>query len=748
MRLSRTLYKTEKVDLLLYAEAPAWLGELIEFGRDALPAVPPWLTLSLRTDAVHPPPAQEVFEALKLHDVFLCPAGSDAPHLETWVDACRKADVPLRVQWTPPFAGDFDPEALADRMASWGAVAVNVGLSDPFSRAPLSPLPDNSVGSMNALAAAVDARGIESNLYGLPFCHVTEENRVRAGNSPQFFLDHQQYVEGAYDTARRLYGRKPRAAGRAIALMLARNQTWWNPLDDWFSKILYVYLPVLNRGVNYLRRYTRHIHHPASTPKELKPLEAPVAASRPRAAGPECARCRWVRICDGITPEVSRLLPALAPQAEPGEVIRHPLHFSLNQRKHYDSVDARRRRLGEELEELAREAKAIVTNRPPDQRIRSGEYGAERPYCECMSGAVRWHSISNTERLSNGHGPYTPPVTFAVSLGGGGMADSVGFAFWGGARILCPMVAPSHELILHIAADGRYVLLRDGHPLYPAEFSGPYFAPLRLGSLLPMRLALWNIDGNIMTQEIHVWKGDHTGLPDPDRVRYSILIVSTRFSRRLQATLQSIAHQRGIELDRLEVIVAYVPGLDATDDVIDSFRAAHPELRILRSPFPPDRTRSKGYMINESLKSAAGEWIVLLDSDILLPPDMFRQIDARRDEAVFMAPDGRHMLDAATTGRVLLGELTPWNDWDALVAQAPEYRAREALGVPIGFCQVVKASCFERVRYREYEHFEGADYDFGREMRKVFGDELRLEGTPVLHMDHGGSQWVGTVKHY
>ena len=69
-----------------------------------------------------------------------------------------------------------------------------------------------------------------------------------------------------------------------------------------------------------------------------------------------------------------------------------------------------------------------------------------------------------------------------------------------------------------------------------------------------------------------------------------------------------------------------------------------------------------------------------------------------------------------------------------------EFRHREADGVPIGFCQAVRTSCLDKVQYAELDHFEGADWAFGYYMRKEFGQEVRLSGVPVLHLDHGGSQ--------
>jgi len=151
-------------------------------------------------------------------------------------------------------------------------------------------------------------------------------------------------------------------------------------------------------------------------------------------------------------------------------------------------------------------------------------------------------------------------------------------------------------------------------------------------------------------------------------------------------------------------------------------------------------------VINESVRAASGEWIVLLDADTILAPNMFAKMEEVADTSDFIVPDGRKMLTAETTARVLLGELQPWRDWEALLESPGEYRLREADGVPIGYFQCVRKTCMKKVQYMELDHFEGADWWFGYHMRESFGQETRLSGVPVLHLEHGGSQWYGTQK--
>jgi hypothetical protein len=307
------------------------------------------------------------------------------------------------------------------------------------------------------------------------------------------------------------------------------------------------------------------------------------------------------------------------------------------------------------------------------------------------------------------------------------------------------MTQTRHTVTLFCDEEGRYVLLRDGQVVEPMGVPGVYGVPYRLPDIVGIQVAIWGILEKLAVTPVRVWQGAPSVETVPARASYSVVLFCTRFSRRLESVLLSIAHQRDFDLEKLEVIVGYVPGLDGTEDVIDSVRLAHPELRVVHSTFPAQNARSKGYVLNESLKMAAGEWIMLLDADTLIPPDMFAALDAVKGEQAFVSPVGRAMLDREATAKILLGEIRPWECWQELVDAAPELRDSEAKGVPIGYCQCFRASCLEKVRYAEYDHFQGADFEFGAAMRKHFGMEYRLP-KPVLHLDHGGSHWYGTLK--
>jgi hypothetical protein len=757
VRLNRDVYKTEKMDVFVWGFDRGRLVSLAQHARDLD------VKISLRTDCTEPPGPLGPLGDFGLFDVFLTPRSVRAEHLDAWFEACRAANLPVRLQIQAPFAGDLDVENAAERIVRGSVVVANVTLSDSFLDLPTcadAKEGSRTVDQMNALVKALDARGIEANLLFLPLCLVSPENLIRAANSSQFFLDHQQYHMLAYEMAAKILKCSPNAAGKALTIPMGRGSAWtWyidNKLLQWLLEGHWKHIALL-----VWRKLTRTLR---IVPGEPKPIEESVSAyerevERVRrkadaALGPLCSRCSLRRICDRETERFKRILPGLSviPQKIPvagaenpeDAVVPSQQHFCAKQPKYYDPVDAARVAFSDRFSSLAKEAGNILRYTPPTREIDSADYEIEGQWTHKMPGGNRWYSFTSSEKLSTALTRVAPPFTIAVTFGGG-IADFVGFSFGRHCKLMCPMETYTHQVALHVDADGYFVLMRDGIPVRPTEYEGGQYIPVRLAGVLEPRITIWNIDGAIVTQTVLLWQGG----PDASalsRVKYSVIIVSTRYSRRLQAVLTCLAHQEGIDLDRIEVIISYVPGIDATDDIIESMKLTHPKLRIVRAPFAEGDARAKGFLINETLDVASGEWVVLLDSDILIHPRTFARIEEVADAARFIYPDGRKMLTPAETARVLLGEIKPWQDWDRLFDGPGEFRRFEADGVPIGFFQCVRRSCMDEVPYLEMDHFEGADWYFGYNIREHFGEEKRLTGLPVLHLDHGGSQWYGTQK--
>jgi hypothetical protein len=461
--------------------------------------------------------------------------------------------------------------------------------------------------------------------------------------------------------------------------------------------------------------------------------------------GPTCATCKFQRVCAHQTERFLKRLPGVPIAAQAGEHVATVCPKGVERPRYYDAMDQQRLEWPERALELAEEARHLTLKQPHTREISTDTYDIQGRYTHHMPGAVRWVSLSTHELWSTSLPHLTPPFTLSLTFGGG-IASHIGFAFGRFARIMCPMVDFSHRLILHVDAEGHYVLLRDGMLVRPSEFEGETGVPVRLAGRVEPRIAILNIDGQILTQTLLLWEPKPPAQPRK-KPKYSVVLVNSRYTRRLQAALLSLAHQRDFDLSQLEVLVCYIPGLDATDDLIDSMRAAYPELSVLRIPFAEDCMKAKGFMLNESIPSTAGDWVLLMDADIALPPDTFSRIEAVEASTHFIAPDGRVMLSPETTGAILLGKLTPWDDCAAILEKEKDIRHREAQGVPIGFFQCVRREVFQKTGYAELNHFEASDWHFGSSVQKLFGKETRLEGFNVFHLDHGGSQWYGTTKH-
>ena len=742
MRYTRLVLNAEKVDVLAYGSTTALLPDLLACGTEI------GCRVSLRTDATSPPRDLAAAKAAGLWDLLLCPSSLKDATFRNWLVEAHAADVPIRLQLAWAALNDETVPLLATLAMDFGIRHVSIVPGDAFATTDEPPAHRDITALVPSLIRQLETNGTEVSVHGLPFCSVDEGVWPNLLNSRQRALDHNHYIPTAWTLAKSIYRHRVYMAEKMIRMLLGRHTLSRNPVDE-------ILLPfVINRSHRYLvnrlvRRLTEHLNVTKSVPKalqrskydevlqekaELDSIYIPLA----------CESCRLRKICDHNSLNGAPLLNHFAAKPIDGELVVSPLHFAEVQPKYYDAVDALRADDLAQPQELADEALHILTQTQPTRAYTSADYKVIDCFSEQMEGGLKWWSVTNTEKLSTPLGTFTPPLTISVEVGAG-IADYIGFSFGRHCKIVCPMEAYRHTLSLHVNAEGRYVVLRDGKAVPPVAFDGTHNLPLRLGEVLQPQLSIWNIDDCVLTQGLKIWN-DAKPIEAPP-AKYSVIIVSTKFTRRLQAVLRNIAHQQGIDISQIEIIVAYVPGLDATDDLIDSLNLTFPELRIVRSPFAEKHATAKGLLINESFKLSQGEWIMLLDSDTLLPPDYFARIEAVSDTEHFIAPDGRRLLTRETTARILLGEIEPWNTWDSLLSDAGEFRHRETRGIPVGFCQCFRAEYLTKHPYLEMDHFEIADMHFSMDVLKDIGEEHRLSGAPVLHLDHGGSQWYGTKKH-
>jgi len=96
----------------------------------------------------------------------------------------------------------------------------------------------------------------------------------------------------------------------------------------------------------------------------------------------------------------------------------------------------------------------------------------------------------------------------------------------------------------------------------------------------------------------------------------SIVIPAYNEAQRLEASLNSVlGYLRPGAFRPFEVVVVDDGSTDDTAQVVERFRAAHPEVRLLSNP----GNRGKGYAVRHGVLEAGGDWILVSDADLSAP---------------------------------------------------------------------------------------------------------------------------------
>jgi hypothetical protein len=397
--------------------------------------------------------------------------------------------------------------------------------------------------------------------------------------------------------------------------------------------------------------------------------------------------------------------------------------------------------------DLVMTARDVAANLAAATEIKSSAYGLSNAPFDKMNGSIKWWSAFHERLLTSTVLRLIDPP-FTISARFAGEADYIGFSFAANAQIMCPMTAESHRLVLHVSASGDYVLLKDGKPERPLHMAGMIHRAGRVPPGIELRLASYGYRLRLITQEVLLWEtaGEDVLPASSEPLDLSVIVVCTKYSRRLSLLVKSIAQQRDFDLRKAELLVAHVPGLDGTEDLLDCASLAWPALRIVPIRFPPDQQTSKGLMINLCVRRASGRRILVADADVIFPPDVFHRLETEYRDERCVAVAGRKMLDKKTTADLLLGLRDPMREFQELASGPGELRILEAKGTPIGFFQCVRRADFAEVNYEEMPHFEGADYRFASTMGSRFGGWTIIRDAVVLHLDHSGSRWFGTDR--
>ncbi len=748
IRMSKAVFKVDKIDFQFDDDSVSLWDAVLDFAlSESLgisPRIPDTLSAAAMSHVLQSP----------ITDVCLYADPAAPDELEHAIEKVKSFNYGIRVLLTGAFHSVNNIENFAQKIMQ--ADAVHIAAYDALiPNAPRQWSVEDcvkSIQTMNALTKYLRSHNIDVSIIGLPFCQVDEENHPYALNRGQFFYDHQQYVLDSYVFAERIIRFKSSRLHKTTESKLSRRTSPLSGIDGalfpWIIDYprLYVRTWILHKFLRHLRLpWRKPMPLPAVRPNYENELDNMLREKRKNFEKP-CTGCCYLRICDYRTKQFRKHFAGIGVRPVEGELILTAPSQVCDHKRYYDQLDENRLDINDHIVDFAKATQNALLHDAPTREIVCDDYSIEGRYTHHMPGAVRWLSLSTGALESTILTKLEPPFILSYTLGGG-FASHAGFSFGRQIKIVCPLIDYSHRITLGVNKNGHYVLLRDGIITRPNEFDNAKLLPSRLPAVLEPRICLYNIDGLIFTQTVLLWEGERQKTLKSDSVKYSVLIISTRFTRRLQAALLSILRQQDISPDLVEIIIGYVPGIDATDDLIDSLIYSYPKARILRSPFPETHIKSKGFMINESLKMASGKWVLLMDADIVIPPDTIARIDVVEDDHHMIAPEGRKMLPPDITAKILLNELHPDIEHDDLLQGPGEIRKGEAEGVPIGFFQCVRKEIFESIQYMELDHFEFSDWHFGKNVIDLYGAEYRIKDFYVFHLDHGGSQWYGTHKH-
>ena len=106
-----------------------------------------------------------------------------------------------------------------------------------------------------------------------------------------------------------------------------------------------------------------------------------------------------------------------------------------------------------------------------------------------------------------------------------------------------------------------------------------------------------------------------------DRPFLSVVIPAYNEERRLPQTLQSIVDYLARQSYASEVIVVDDGSRDQTVQVVESFRAAHPSVALIRNDH-----RGKGYAVRTGMLAAQGHIVLFSDADLSTPIEEIAQL--------------------------------------------------------------------------------------------------------------------------
>lgn len=334
----------------------------------------------------------------------------------------------------------------------------------------------------------------------------------------------------------------------------------------------------------------------------------------------------------------------------------------------------------------------------------------------------------------------TPPYILEARVSG--PAGQIGFSF-GECQDFCVELPDNdpHNLRLEVSSNGKIRHLVDGEEkmgsrrdlgnlsVCPPAFieEGPVY--------LKTRQSLVKIHSISLSRQ------------RKDELGASVLVVSMGYARRLGILLRSLSKQT---VTGFEVLVGYDKTRDDTAWVIESIRRDF-GLRVRGFDFSDFSWKGcKADVMNTLLRQSRGDFVLITDADIVMPPDIIDHLLQARDMPHLSTK--RCLLPAEETSKILLGERDPIRHFDDTLREyedritkwgdiARKYEEEPALG----YFQWVQGDLARRIGYpNKWRKFSGSDDSFSLAILRELGlVEVPLIDKTVLHLDHGPSNWKG-----
>jgi glycosyltransferase involved in cell wall biosynthesis len=116
--------------------------------------------------------------------------------------------------------------------------------------------------------------------------------------------------------------------------------------------------------------------------------------------------------------------------------------------------------------------------------------------------------------------------------------------------------------------------------------------------------------------------------------KYSIIIPAYNERRRIGATLDKVVDYVREQGWSVEILVVNDGSKDDTVQIINSYAARYPEVRLIENP----GNRGKGYAVRNGMLNAKGEILLFTDADLSSPiseaPKLFAAIERGADVAI------------------------------------------------------------------------------------------------------------------